>query len=1096
MKPLLLAVLICLVLVPSKAEQGFTRMIPVARPKIVASSEEYPGGSHSPGNLIDGKTQTEYSSNAKGTETFVELDFESDVSISAFRHQDRNDPATVAASELVFLDRAGAIVGTNLVRHVNARGGVTLAIFDKPVLARRVRWHVTRLGPQSYSTVGGAEIAFFSAGQTEATPTGIGIQAQSPDLAKRHQQALLRPLNVTLENPYQQSMDVELRAGGLEPKSLRLGPGSLTTQLDIPAVDATTNVEIQVAFNGGVVQSKSISLAPVRKRKIYIVPHSHTDIGYTEIQTEIEDKQVNNLLAGIEYAQKTAGYPAGARFVWNVEVLWAADLYLNRLNESQRAVFIDAVKKGQVCLCGMYLNELTGLCRPEELVRLFRFSTQISELTGVPVDSAMISDVPGYTWGTVPAMSQAGIRYFSVAPNYFDRIGDILVQWENKPFYWAGPSGKDKVLVWIPYKGYAMSHIYNALTPEFVDLYLEQLRKTDYPYDVAYMRWAGHGDNATPDPAICEFVKDWSADHEWPKFVISSVGEAFRALESRHGTSLPTVRGDWTPYWEDGAGASALETGMNRASSDRLSQVEALCAMKSQRLPLTAFNDAWRNVLLYSEHTWGAWCSVGEPARRETREQWEIKHSYAASADAQSRDLLSRALAAKPDTKATPTLAATDEIDVINTLSWVRSDIVLVPKYLSDGRDRVEDDQGHPVPTQRVRSGELAFVASDVPPFGSRRYKIAAGQPLQAKPVSVDSATIDNGKVRVRVNEATGALSDLCSAGLDQNFADVSGPHAINDYLYLVGDNTNDLQHNGPVKISRGESGPVVASLVIQSDAPGAHKLWREVRLVAGSDEIELINTVDKQRLLAASYMSKSGKESVNFAFPFNVPDGQMQLEVPFGLIKPDADQIPGSCKNWFTVDRWADVSNDSLGITWITLDAPLVQVGGITATLLNSQTNPDVWRKKVGPTQKLYSWAMNNHWGTNYRAYQEGPVVFRFILYPHRRFDPAESSRRAIAASHPLLVSAVSGGAAPQASLLRIDSPNIIVTALKPSDDGKALIVRLWEASGHDTHTQIHWLKTPKHVSISDTAEKTGKPVVDNIDVPAWALLTLRAEM
>ena len=76
-----------------------------------------------------------------------------------------------------------------------------------------------------------------------------------------------------------------------------------------------------------------------------------------------------------------------------------------------------------------------------------------------------------------------------------------------------------------------------------------------------------------------------------------------------------------------------------------------------------------------------------------------------------------------------------------------------------------------------------------------------------------------------------------------------------------------------------------------------------------------------------------------------------------------------------------------------MTLDAPLVQVGGITATLLNSQTNPDVWRKEVEPTQKLYSWAMNNHWGTNYRAYQEGPVVFRFVLQPHGPFDPAGAS-------------------------------------------------------------------------------------------------------
>jgi hypothetical protein len=50
-------------------------------------------------------------------------------------------------------------------------------------------------------------------------------------------------------------------------------------------------------------------------------------------------------------------------------------------------------------------------------------------------------------------------------------------------------------------------------------------------------------------------------------------------LGHRHGDRLPEVRGDWTPYWEDGAGSSAAETALNRASSERLTQAEALWAM-------------------------------------------------------------------------------------------------------------------------------------------------------------------------------------------------------------------------------------------------------------------------------------------------------------------------------------------------------------------------------------------------------------------------------------------------------------------------------------------------------------------------------------
>ena len=330
-----------------------------------------------------------------------------------------------------------------------------------------------------------------------------------------------------------------------------------------------------------------MTLPPTRQLTVYILPHSHTDIGYTAIQTDIEEKQINNLLQGLADARRTADYPEGARFVWNVEVLWAADLFLQRLPPKQRDEFLDAVKRGQVALNGMYLNELTGLCRPEELVRLFRYATQLGERTGVPVDSAMISDVPGYTWGTVTAMAQAGIRYFSVAPNYFDRIGDILVA-----------VGEQAVLVDRARRARARcwSGFRSGATPcrtatarcrrSWSRTSATGLEKRGYPYDIAYVRWAGHGDNAVPDPAICEFVKEWNATHASPRFVISSTSEAFRAFEKRYGDQLPRVRGDWTPYWEDGAGSSAAETAMNRASSERLAQAETLWAMLApQRYP-------------------------------------------------------------------------------------------------------------------------------------------------------------------------------------------------------------------------------------------------------------------------------------------------------------------------------------------------------------------------------------------------------------------------------------------------------------------------------------------------------------------------------
>ena len=104
---------------------GYTRLEPLRAPKIVTSAEAYPGGNHDVTNILDGKPQTEYSSNGKGTNTFIEFDFGAPVNVAAFRHVDRNDPATIMSSELTFMDGAGAVVGKVPVKHVNQRSGVT-----------------------------------------------------------------------------------------------------------------------------------------------------------------------------------------------------------------------------------------------------------------------------------------------------------------------------------------------------------------------------------------------------------------------------------------------------------------------------------------------------------------------------------------------------------------------------------------------------------------------------------------------------------------------------------------------------------------------------------------------------------------------------------------------------------------------------------------------------------------------------------------------------------------------------------------------------------------------------------------------------------
>ena len=66
-------------------------------------------------------------------------------------------------------------------------------------------------------------------------------------------------------------------------------------------------------------------------------------------------------------------------------------------------------------------------------------------------------------------------------------------------------------------------------------------------------------------------------------------------------------------------------------------------------------------------------------------------------------------------------------MDVFNTTSWRRTDLVMLPKETSG--DLVKDERGQPVASQRLSTGELVFLAGNVPPFGTKRFTIAIGKP-------------------------------------------------------------------------------------------------------------------------------------------------------------------------------------------------------------------------------------------------------------------------------------------------------------------------------------------------------------------------------
>jgi hypothetical protein len=808
------------------------------------------------------------------------------------------------------------------------------------------------------------------------------------------------------------------------------------------------NIEATVIVNGDTVSDQCVLPESVRHIDLYLLHHTHTDIGYTHVQTEVEQLHHKYLQEAIELAKQTQDNPEEARFKWNTEVMWAVDSYLAEADSDQRKAFLDAVNKGWIELDGLYANELTGLCNQEELIHLTEAGRRISAQCKVPLQAAMISDIPGYTWALVSAMAQSGIRYFSIGPNTGHRIGSFLETWADKPFYWISQDGKDTVLCWVAGKGYSwfhtglgFIHLKNKLNEKSIFEYVSQLKNSGFPYDMTAFRYNIGSDNGPPDPYLADAVKNWNEKYESPRIIISTVSESFRIFEEKYGSQLPVYKGDWTPYWEDGAASSALETAQNRQATERLVQAEALWAIIDPgHFPIEKFYDAWRNVLLFDEHTWGSWNSISEPENPFTLKQWAIKKNFATITDSLSKLLLNEICLEKGIEN-----LAEKVFDVYNTCSWARSDIIfLTNKQYKDG-EIIKDDKGETVASQLMSTGELAVLVKNIPPLGSRRFFIHKGKSIPVKMADSNLPELLSDRLRIQVSPENGDIRSLSWENNSLNLVDMTYGYGLNHYLYVAGRKPDRPTGINNVSIRYKENGALLKSLVIESEAPGCNKITSEIRIYNDFDKADIINALDKKMVYEP--------EGVYLGFPFNIPEGEIRMGLATGNYIPGKNQLPGSCKNYFTAGKWVDVSNGTSGITMISPDAPLFELGGIT-----TDATATGWIRESKPTQTLLSYVMNNYWETNYLAAQGGIATMRYSLIPHEQFNAVRNEKWARELTQPLLVVTANPKLPVRDNLFLPDNDNVLVSAIKPCNDKKGIIIRLYNPSDELQDVEIKW--------------------------------------
>jgi len=80
---------------------------------------------------------------------------------------------------------------------------------------------------------------------------------------------------------------------GIQPISLQFKKGDNSIEIPVNAISEEKTIDIKIESLGMPDYKAKVTIRPVKKLVCYILPHSHTDIGYTEIQTAIGWKLPN-----------------------------------------------------------------------------------------------------------------------------------------------------------------------------------------------------------------------------------------------------------------------------------------------------------------------------------------------------------------------------------------------------------------------------------------------------------------------------------------------------------------------------------------------------------------------------------------------------------------------------------------------------------------------------------------------------------------------------------------------------------------------------------------------------------------------------------
>lgn len=794
-----------------------------------------------------------------------------------------------------------------------------------------------------------------------------------------------------------------------------------------------------------------------QKFTLYLIHHSHTDIGYTDYQEKVElhhiyyIKEVIDILNAIH-----AGETKWEGFKWNCESFWCVEKFLETADQSYIDDFIKYVKSGEIGLSGNYLN-MTELVDYTVLNNTIARSVKSMERYSIQMASAMTADINGYGWGYADALYENGIRNLMSCIHTHHGYHPLFKK--QMPFYWQSPKG-NKLLVWNGehylignelvcneydyeysiHDGLMHEHLSSFdMAEKRIESYVRVLKEQQHPYDFVPVSISGvMRDNSPASAKIIEFIHEYNAIHgQEIELQMVTLDEFFDILNQAK-VEIPTYSGDWTDWWADGVGSTPNIVQHYREASRKLYAARQLDP-DGKIIGKEVFDSTEYNLMFYAEHTWGYSSSIVEPWHPNVNKLDLRKSLFALKANESASRAINKITYFHGETSISVHKQLT--FGAINPHDFPVIDVLNVSLESLFGHrhfEILEKDTGLVVPHQighYARGYEVnilvkldakqkkSYVIRDIaaPPLISAGNcaKVAVegvndlastfAETLQTGSV-VTPYKLDNKFFRIQYEEGQGITSIYDNINDKELIKPTSKFNAFTPIYEVTPVKTTQYEErrlmgrNRKAVHTQRDIGKLLSATVLE-DGP----LYSRVELgyqLQGTNASSLILTAYKEipRIDVDFRFHKTSvwePENLYLALPFTTgyDNEEFWVEKTGTIFRPRIDQLPGTCTDFYALQDGMCYQSSNSSLIIATPDTPLIAMGDIKSHEIKL-----CGEEGVNNIDDVYAWVMNNFWETNFKVDLGGFHQYRYSLLLNDSNNVDEAFKTAKATNCPVL--------------------------------------------------------------------------------------------